>query len=280
VNRCFIALNPTAGNGQARQRAAKAARLLRDSGRQVTITSGRIDHSRAGDTVIAVGGDGTVHSALQICMRNGLHLGILPAGHGNDIARTLGIERWGVEQLVERWLRHPVNIDVAQVAHPQVWYLSVLATGFDARVNARANTLRGRSRYVRGLMAELRHFGATWYRIRTDGQVRDQSAVLVCVGNGAFYGAGMAICPDADVRDRQLDVTIVAEVSKSRFLALFPSVYRGTHIHRPEVTHVRTREITIDAEGRMGFADGEPIGPLPLTVTVQPAALPAYPAWS
>jgi diacylglycerol kinase (ATP) len=284
VSRCFISLNPRAGRGRAQQRAVEAARLLRSRGREVIVTtaqrSSAVGESKPGDTLIACGGDGTVHAALQQCIDRSLTLGVLPAGNGNDIARSFGIARWSTEQLVDRWLEQPTRIDVGQVSHPEVWFLGVLATGFDSRVNARANTMRGRTRYVRALAAELPRFGPLTYRTTIDGQSRGHQALMVCIGNGAYYGAGMAVCPNADVTDGELDVTIVSNLPRLRFLALFPSVYRGTHAGRPEVLTTRARQVTINAPGQAAFADGEFIGPLPVTVTVHPAVLSAYPAWS
>lgn len=73
--------------------------------------------------------------------------------------------------------------------------------------------------------------------------------------------------------DGLFDVTVVAGCSRSTLLRVFPKVYRGTHLSHPVVTVHRTARITLAADGLTGYADGEPLGPLPLTATCVPGAV-------
>ncbi len=73
--------------------------------------------------------------------------------------------------------------------------------------------------------------------------------MLVAVGNGPAYGGGMHGCPDADLCDGLLDVTVVGPMSRAEFVRIFPSVYRGTHVRHPAVRTLRGREVTVAAEG-------------------------------
>lgn len=264
------------------QRGATAARLLRARGKAVVLATHpsrrELQALQHDDTIIACGGDGTVHAALQWAMRLGVNLAVLPAGHGNDIARSLGVADWTVDAHVARWLAEPVSIDVGYLPDRDEWFLGVLAAGFDARVNERANRMSGTGRYVRALFAELPGMSPIPYRIEIDGQRIDARGLLLCIGNGGFYGAGMSICPDADLTDGLFDIVFVQALRRIRFLALFGTVYRGTHVQRPEVLSLRGASVTIDAPDHMGYADGEPIGQLPLHVVVQPAALGSFPA--
>jgi diacylglycerol kinase (ATP) len=82
----------------------------------------------------------------------------------------------------------------------------------------------------------------------------------------------MKVCPGAVLDDGLLDVVVVGPLTRRRFLRLFPRVFAGTHITDPSVTVYRGREVRL--EGRANaYADGEPMGPLPLTSTVMPGAL-------
>ena len=98
-------------------------------------------------------------------------------------------------------------------------------------------------------------------------------AMLVAVGNGTSYGAGMRVCPDARLDDGLLDVTVLGPVSKLTFIRTFPNVYKGTHVQRPEVTVRRAREVRLESPGVIAYADGERFAPLPLTCTCVPGAL-------
>ncbi|MET9539996.1 diacylglycerol kinase family protein [Streptomyces sp. NPDC006553] len=157
------------------------------------------------------------------------------------------------------------------------WYATVLASGFDSRVNDRGNRMRlpaGRFTYDLAILAELAGFRPVPYRLTLDdGQVVETDATLVAVGNGSSYGGGMRICADARLDDGLLDVTVVGDCDRRTLLKVFPRVYKGTHLSHPKVTTYRVRSLTLEAPDTTGYADGEPLGRLPLTVSCVPGAL-------
>jgi diacylglycerol kinase (ATP) len=136
------------------------------------------------------------------------------------------------------------------------WFATVLASGFDSRVNDRGNRMRwpaGRLKYDLAMFAELAAFRPVPSRITLDdGQVREVEATLVAVGNGSSYGGGMRICPGADLTDGLFDITVVGDCSRTTLLRVFPSVYRGTHDDHPKVSVVRAARVGI-APGRHGL---------------------------
>src|SRR5439155_26434797 len=92
--------------------------------------------------------------------------------------------------------------------------------------------------------------------------------MMVALANTPYYGGGMKIAPAADPSDGLLDVVLIQEVSRLRFLRQFPRVFRGTHLSDPAVKCFRGRTVTItgDADTRV-MVDGEPCGTLPIRVT-------------
>ncbi|EDY60183.2 diacylglycerol kinase [Streptomyces sviceus ATCC 29083] len=113
------------------------------------------------------------------------------------------------------------------------------------------------------------------YRITLDeGRVHEVEATLVAVGNGSSYGGGMRICPGADLTDGLFDITVVGDCSRTTLLRVFPRVYRGTHVDHPKVTVLKAAKVEITAEGVTGYADGEPLGPLPLSARCVRGAVP------
>jgi diacylglycerol kinase (ATP) len=172
---------------------------------------------------------------------------------------------------------HRRFVDLARVGDTFVG--AVLATGFDALVNRRANQMpwpRGSTRYAVATMAELRVFSPLQYRLILDGEVREQLAMLVAIGNTSSYGGGMLICPKADPYDGLLDVTIIHPVGRLKLLRLFPEMYSGKFVRDPCVEQLRVREVTVDGPGLVGFGDGEMIAAAPLTVCCVPRALPVF----
>ena len=282
--RVALLVNPTAGGGRAASLVEPVTDRLRAGGAEVTLLVGRdaADSARRArsavadrvDVLVALGGDGLVNLAAQAVLGGDVPLAVVPAGTGNDAARTLGVvdPRQAVD-VVLRGVRR--SWDVGRVGGR--CFLSVLSSGFDSRVNERANTMRwprGPSRYPLAMLAELRVFRAVPYDVVLDGEPLHLPAMLVAVGNGPSYGGGMRVCPAADPTDGLLDVTVLTPLPTWRFLRLFPSVYRGEHVGRPEVRTFRARGVRLTAPGMTAYADGEPVGPLPVEVDVVPAALP------
>lgn len=76
----------------------------------------------------------------------------------------------------------------------------------------------------------------------------------------------MRICPGADLTDGLFDVTVVGDCTRATLLRVFPRVYKGTHVDHPKVSVYRAAKVEISAPGISGYADGEPLGALPLLV--------------
>ncbi|MGW0900980.1 diacylglycerol kinase [Streptomyces goshikiensis] len=293
-------VNPTAGRGRGARAAQPAASALGAAGFRVRTVSG----ADAGDAlvqlrtavregtgaVLAVGGDGMVSLALQALAGTLVPLGVIAVGTGNDFARAMGLPvrepaqagRLAGEALKEGRIR---EIDLGRVDRAGgaggegsgTWYGTVLCSGFDSRVNDRGNRMRlpaGRFTYDLAMIAELAAFRPFPYRITLDdGPVIETEATLVAVGNGSSYGGGMRICADAVPDDGLFDITVVGDCSRATLLRVFPRVYRGTHLGHPKVTVHRARKVTLEAAGSTAYADGEPMGPLPVTAECVPAAL-------
>ncbi|MFL5505599.1 MAG: diacylglycerol kinase, partial [Gemmatimonadales bacterium] len=102
--------------------------------------------------------------------------------------------------------------------------------------------------------------------------------VMATVGNGRTYGGGIPICPDADPDDGLLDVVLVRPAGRLRLLRLLPRVYKGTHADVAQVSMRRVRSVRLAAPGVTAYADGDPIGALPLTIDVVPHSLTVFAA--
>ncbi|UFQ14646.1 MULTISPECIES: diacylglycerol kinase [Streptomyces] len=283
-------VNPTAGRGRGAHAAQPAASALRDRGFRVRTVIGedapdalrRAREAVEGGTgaLIAVGGDGMVSLALQAVAGTRTPLGVIAVGTGNDFARALALpvrEPGAAGRLVAEALKkaRTRSIDLGRVGG--TWFGTVLASGFDSRVNDRGNRMRwpaGRFKYDLAMAAELAAFRPVPYRITLDGgDVHETEATLVAVGNGSSYGGGMRICAGAEPDDGLFDITVVGPCSRTTLLKVFPRVYKGTHLGHPAVTVHRAATVELVAPGTTGYADGEPLGALPLTVECVPGAV-------
>jgi diacylglycerol kinase (ATP) len=304
--RIALAVNPTSGRGRGRRAGQAAVERLRAGGAQVEVLigadaddlRGQIEQAvRSGiGALVMVGGDGMVHLGVTQVASSGIPLGIIPAGTGNDVARALELPLadpqaaadvvLGGQQRVIDAVRctagaRPGAVPDREIPSPApapepTWFAGVLGAGFDALVNERANQWtrpRGSSRYVLAMLRELPVFRPRDYTLVLDGERLETAAMLVAVANTPSYGGGMRVCPEAVPDDGLLDVMVVEPMSRARFLAIFPRVYAGTHVSDPRVVIRRARTVALDAPGIVAYADGERIGPLPLTCEVGPGSV-------
>jgi diacylglycerol kinase (ATP) len=282
-----VLINPTAGKGRAGDLAPLAVAILVERGHHVTEIRGtdaddaahrlRTAVAAGVDAVVAVGGDGTVSLALQVVAGTNVPLGVIAVGTGDDVARQHKLPRGdataGAHAVADALEQHRHrSVDVGLVRHGDGlarWFLTVMTSGFDSEVNEKANDLRwpqGNARYVVAMLRVLPRFRAERFRVSLDEGSSDHEAMLVAVGNGNSYGGGMLVCPAAATDDGKLTLTIVHRLGRLKFLALFPRVYRGTHVDHRSVSVSESRTVRLDARGRTAWADGERIGPLPVEV--------------
>jgi diacylglycerol kinase (ATP) len=216
-----------------------------------------------------------VHLAVQALAHSETRLGLVPAGTGNDVARYLGLPRKDAAAATDVVIGgRERRIDLARAG--ATYYVTVLAAGFDAVVTERANRMtwpKGQMRYNLATVAELRTFEPISYVVDLDGEQQRFEAMMVAVGNGPSFGGGLRITEGALLDDGLLDVVVIRPMRKRELVATYPKLFKGTHVTHPDYRHHAARTVTIAAPGIVAYADGERIGPLPLTVEVQPLAL-------
>lgn len=285
--RVTIVVNPSAGRGRSRSVAGELQTRLATLGVAADIVQPAPGWTRqavrerlaegGGATVVACGGDGTVHEVMQAVLGTDAAFGIAPCGTGNDIATVLGMrDPRRLAECIAGGRTRTVDAGWVSWGDREDHFLGVLSTGFDSTVNERANAMRwptGRARYLASVVAELGRLRARHYTIDIDGTPMSGQALLVCIANAGMYGGGMRVCPDARVDDGALDITWVEDIPRTEFLRVLPRVFNGSHVRHPAVRTFRCRSATIAAEGQIAYADGERLGPLPIRVDARPGAL-------
>jgi diacylglycerol kinase (ATP) len=288
----LVILNPRAGGGRAGRLAPWLSAALGSMpsgelaettgpGHAVELARGAAADGR--DRVVAVGGDGTVNEIVEGLMAAERRptLGIVPQGSGNDLARSLGLPRrrdaaWAVA--VGTGTRS-IDVGLARSEDRSRHFAAAGGIGFDAQVAAvmgrQGRWQRGALGYLLTTLDELRRFRSRPIRLTLDDETPiEMSVLLVAIANGAYYGGGMRIAPDAVVDDGRLDLCVVGNISRRTALRQLPNLYRGTHVRHPAVSLHRARRIRIDGDpDTLVHLDGESFGRLPLDVQVVPRAL-------
>jgi YegS/Rv2252/BmrU family lipid kinase len=230
----------------------------------------------AGEVAVAFGGDGLVGAVAGVLADAGGVLGVLPGGRGNDFARVVGIPldpQPACEVLatgVER------SLDLGGAGDRS--FVGIASCGFDSDANRIANEARrikGNLVYAYGALRALASWRPATFTISMDGgppqTIRGYS---IAAANSKAYGGGMFLAPDASLEDGLLDVVIIKDMPKLRVLILLPTVFKGRHVRHRGVEVVKAREIEISADRPFAlYADGDPIGELPLTVRARPGAV-------
>lgn len=237
---------------------------------------------REGDAIVVMGGDGMAHLGLNACAGTAATLGIIPAGTGNDFARAVGVPKSTREAVAAIAAGRTRTVDLALLSNthrPRRHVGAVVSSGYDAVVNRATNESRlrfGGLSYGWIALRELREFSPFHYELRIDGATRSHPAMLVAVSNTGIFGGGMRIAPDADPSDGWLDVTIVHPVSKGTLLRLLPTMYTGAFVKHPAVEILRARTVELSGEGLFVMGDGEELGDVPVTVSIDPGALRVF----
>jgi diacylglycerol kinase (ATP) len=284
-----IVINPAAGGGAAARSAAEVAAILDAAGvRHTVVESKSLDHARslaagaaeAGETVVAFGGDGLTGAlagaAAQAAAAAGAAagagaapaFGVIPAGRGNDFARThrIPFEPAAAARLLIEGEPRPVDlIEVTADGEPATVagsvYLGIIPV---------AGEIANRTRFIRGPMvynlAALRAligWKPTMFRVEAtgaDGQEQAQEFRGYCVvaANAPYFGGGMKAAPDADTSDGLLDIVLMRHAPKLTFVRALTKVKDGSHVDLDQVEMLRASSVTLSTDRPMpAGADGE-----------------------
>ncbi len=279
-----LIVNPSAGGGRAEKLLPQAESALRARGLAFRVDrTHSLPHAHelaraavaAGETAVAMGGDGLIGAVAGELRGGDAVLGVIPGGRGNDFARKLGIGP-DVERACDVLATGSERVvDVADVGGRT--YLGIASAGFDSDVQVIANATKlplGELVYLYATLRALRGWRSAHWEVVVDGQAHGFDGYSVAVANSGVFGGGMYLVPDAALDDGLLDVVFTRAAPKRRFLANLPRVFKGTHVKDPSITFLRGREIAFHADRPFAaYADGDPIADLPVTVRVVPAAL-------
>lgn len=317
----LLVVNPNAGGGRTgRVFAEMRAPIERALGPVDVVLTERPRHAteatRAAalegrETVVAVGGDGTIHEVVAGIMEareqgaTATRLGIIPQGTGGDFRKTLAADAEGrFEHRLDRYCERIAagktrRIDVGRFTHglrgepggtDRAWFINILSIGVgglvDRYVAETPKVLGGKAAYfiasARGLLQS--ELGVLRCRIHDGDQVREEvvrtRSMAIC--NGRFFGGGMQVAPDARLDDGRFHVVDLGGGSKLSFAALSSSIYSGKHLEHPAVRCFPASRIEIElvnSEAGERFlldVDGEPFGRMPIDAAVVPGALEVF----
>lgn len=286
--RLRLVVNPAAGGGRAARLLPAVEAALRSHGLAFsTERTTSIAHARelavaahaAGEVPVTLGGDGLVGTVAGALSGVGAAepplMGVLPGGRGNDFVRMTGIPADAVAacSVLAHGVATPIDLGVVDDAP----FLGIASLGFDTDANRIANAAPARLGglvYAYGALRALATYRHATFTVEADGDRRTFTGWSVAAANTSTYGGGMVMAPGARLDDGLLDVVMTERTSRAHFLRALPRVFKGTHVNDPNIHVAQSREVRISADRPfVVYADGDPIGALPVTVGVLPAAV-------
>jgi YegS/Rv2252/BmrU family lipid kinase len=287
-------LNPKSGSvkSSARTLLSQDVEVLetKSVGHAIELTRGAL--RRGARTVIAIGGDGTINEVVngffdgtELITPDAV-LAIIPHGTGSDLCRTIKLppdEKKAVDFIS---VGIPQSVDVARVQYTTMdgkvatrYSINLTSFGMGGAVAARANqsskALGGKISFLIATLTTALKYRGREVRLQLDDSEPINAVVMnVAVGNGQYHGGGMCVCPGASLTDGLLDVTIIRAMTLARLVASLPMLYNGNIYKHPKVTFHQAKRIQASSnDTTLVEIDGEPLGKLPIQITIIPGAL-------
>ncbi len=275
MSRHLVIFNPASGRGRGARRIADYRALLSDALDDVTFVQSEYPGHEADlaeeaiqegfDVIVAAGGDGTWSHVADRILKvgvEGVALGLLPNGTGNDFGRSLGYhptrQRDAVRVLAAD---HRRRVDVGRLETPCAperdsgdpaprHFLNLLGFGFDIAVidAARdARFLKGELLYKVTALQQLFRYPGFDVTVEADGVApRTGHHLMLTVSNGCFFGGGFPIAPGATLNDGLLHTCRIADAGAFTRLKLFQLAERGRHVRTPQVELLDAAEVTLN----------------------------------
>lgn len=283
--RILLVGNPISGSGRGSRLIDTVSGRLERVGHEVTTvrTRARGDARTAAarheaDTIVAVGGDGTINEVVNGLAGRPTPIAVVPAGVGNVLARALDLPHSA--ERVCRAVRHGRTITVDGCVMGGNRFLLLAGAGLDARVvhavaGRRTGTLSYFSYFMPAITAWMK-YARDPFSVEIDGNMICDDAVFCVLANVGNYIGRWQIIPGADPADGLLDVLVFRGRKRADLAGFAASFLLQRHLRRNDVICARGR--TVKAFSPTGamipvHADGDPMGCLPVHVTVAPGSV-------
>lgn len=240
--------------------------------------------------LIINGGDGTINSFLPILIKQNKILGILPAGSGNGLARTLGIPLNSVRALDLLQKQNVQQIDVGKLIikngdHSITNYFScAVGVGVDAYIAYRfeQQKIRGLIGYVWAALKEFFVHKVVQAHLNIDDKLSRQDGFLILsMMNIPQYGNEFYLSPSAKSNDGFLNLVILNKISIFQYPIVLFNLLRKKEKYPMHFLQFKNLQLKILSDGEIVFhIDGEPkilkSHSLSFEISVVPSALRVF----
>jgi len=284
MERALLIYNPTAGKEAVSSRLDKIISILEKEGFAVVpyATGGPGDATRKAsqdsmkyETIIAAGGDGTLHEIINgLGQRpSSVKLGIIPTGTSNDFARALQIPP-GIEEAARIiGQRKTQEVDLG-IINDRL-FINIAGGGVLTHISyavpSKLKTYLGQLAYYAKSLEELPRLRPVHVRISTPEVTIEEDIMLFLTANSRSVGGFEHLAPRASLNDGLLDLIVVKRLNLGEFIHLAAKCLSGDHINHPKIIYLQTSKVEVSSKEKVSLnADGEYAGVLPCTINVLP----------
>lgn len=275
-SKMLIIANPAAGANRASKIIPLVEEILKKKGINYVLEITRCKGDEIGiagkgikngfNLIVALGGDGTINQVVNGITGSGVTLGIIPAGTGSDLVKTLNIPV-KIEDSVSVLLNGRERLlDIGEIKgkawRESRYFINIAGIGIDAvtvkELEYAKTIFKGKPAYFYALFRALKKYRGLTLKIKMKDINISVLAYLTAVANGRFFGGGFKITPDADTGDGLFDICIVEKVGIIKTLLNLTKVIKGTHAKIREVRMFRSDKVIISSDCLMPVEiDGE-----------------------
>ncbi|MFD2673493.1 diacylglycerol/lipid kinase family protein [Marinicrinis sediminis] len=284
----LLIYNGHAGQGELRERLGQISGILAETCDRLSLIATKEpgdtericrEEGEMADVVFVLGGDGTVHEAVNGCadLDSPPVLGILPGGTCNDFSRALGIPQPLDKAAAAMASRKVDLIDIGRMNDR--WFSNFMGIGLIAEVSenqdAKLKQSMGRLSYYVSTFKTLSQARPFHYQLETDQGRQEGEAVMILAANGFSLGAVQIPSPSISLEDGLLDLFIVREAGLSSIRHWFTQGASLLDESQEDIVYLQTSEFTLQTEHGMAIdMDGEMYRFTPADVSVKKKKLP------
>lgn len=287
VNHYRIIMNPNAGTRRSAKRKQRILEVLESklAGQNVEIcrTEGPCHATQLAaeaaamgtQTVVAVGGDGTINEVGKGLKGTQSQLGIIPDGSGNGFARHFRIPL-KMEKAADV-LISGTSISIDTLTLNDHFFMNLAGTGFDAEVahHFAQMATRGLKTYIRSSFHCFRSFRGISCELECNGERIEETFFLVSYANASEYGNGAKIAPQAKPDDGEFEVCMLKRFPWYAIPGIAWRMFRGNLDASTFISYIRTNRLKVHFNApQLIHLDGEPKAAVQdLQISIYPSSL-------
>jgi YegS/Rv2252/BmrU family lipid kinase len=289
---CFL-INPHASQGGGKEIFLQVKKILQENSIESKLYVSEypgfiskfimINDLSEFDGICVIGGDGTIHEAINGLMRSKktdlLPLGVIGGGSGNAFAQD--INHTDPIVAINKIISGKISsIDVMKIMHQDSvdFAVNIIGWGMAANINALAERFRwlGNWRYSFAAVNSILRLRSQQMNVRVDEEIIECNGLFFLALNTIHTGKGMRMAPYAKLNDGLIDIVMLRQANRLRLLKIFTQIFSGNHVNDPLVEYRQVRNFSIQTNGDALTIDGENYGKTPIDVSVSHKALKLF----